>query len=114
MCRFSQNLRIARRERRARSYSSFARVKSSALSAIRTQCEVGLGQIRRERDRLSRIRLCPVIVFMRRRYGHGLPCDVGKRDRSGGEGERIVRIEANRFRVRGNCALEVLGVAYRS
>ena len=75
---------------------------------------MGLGQIRRERERLAGIRLRLVKAFTQRRFGRGLPGDSGKGDRSARERERIVRIQADRFRVRGNRGWEVFGVVSRA
>jgi hypothetical protein len=103
MRRLSQNFRIARRERK-RPLVRVIRLREVEGSIFRNcrQREVGLGQIRCERERLARIRLRLVKAFTRRRCGLGLRGGAGKGDRSGCERERIVRIEADRFRVRGN------------
>ena len=111
----TQNPGIARRKRKS------ALVRRTRLREIESshfqngrRCEVGLGQIRRKDKRLARIRLRLVIAFTRRRWGLGLRGGSGKDDRSPGEGERIVRIEANRFRVRGNRGWQVFGFVYRA
>ena len=105
----SQNLGIARRERKG-PLVFFTRLREVEGSIFRKdrQCEVGLGEIRREDKRLARIRQRLVIACTHRRGGLGFAGDRGKGDRSGGKRERIVRIEADRFRVGGNRGGEVL------
>ena len=69
----SQDLGIARREREGAlvRFTRLREVESSQFRNVR-QCEVGLGQIRRERKRLARIRLRLVKAFTHRRCGRGL------------------------------------------
>ena len=62
-------------------------------------CEVGLSQIRREGERLARIRLRLVHPFTHRRWCRGVPSDKGKGDRSAGERDRIVRIDSAQQRM---------------
>ena len=111
---FSQNLSIARRERKS-PLVCVTRLRE-VEGAVRNhrQCEVGLRQIRREDKRLARIRLRLLKAFTRRRFGLGVLGDDGKGERSPDERERIVRIEADRFRVRSNRSGEVFAVAYRA
>src|ERR1700683_3370104 len=111
----SQNLRIARRERQGPLVlvTRLREVEGSVFRNCR-QCGVPLGQVRCEREHLARIRLRLVKAFTRRSWRLGLASDNGKGDRSAGERERIVRIEANRFCICGDRGGEVFGVVARA
>ena len=110
----AQCQRIARCERQ-RALVLRAGVGQVEGTAIQKECQrqVGLGQLGGELDRLARIRLRPGKGFANALAGRELRGVLGKRARSACERQRIVRVQTDRFRIRGNLALEARCVSHR-
>ena len=109
-----QNLGIARREPEG-PFIGFARLPEVEGSNFRNdcQCQVGLSQIRREDKRLARICL-RLVKASRTAVPVAASAASRKSERSARERERIVRIQADGFRVRSNRGGEIFAFMPRA
>jgi hypothetical protein len=73
-----------------------------------------VAEVRSERNSLTSIRLGRRVALTDRRFGFGLPGDVAKGERSRSKRNRIVGIQANRFRVCRNRGQQVFSVPHRT